>query len=239
MNGNTEVKLTAQREYQKKYNASPAGIANHAKRNAVHNPKRPRWYRIAGGKDVYDNSSKEAKAAIREQERAGQGRSPGEYQRPNLKSNPPRTNPLRVVSRKGELPKYVPQITRETIDVSGEDSPLGEIYAIFNPDNSFTKKNGKTHEKGLESILRVARRQGRTELLHHRRVPDRHAAETMLLDYLGPCNLREFGHTDVGTECFYISHEDNIKAIDMIADLVNDPEWEGIVDLGDATYSAT
>ena len=138
---------------------------------------------------------------------------------------------LPTVSRKGDFEKYKPMTTRKTVKVSGKKVLEGIIYAVYNPDLESDKKCGKTFPQGMAKILEAARRFGRAEDLHVREVKYALLAEGMVHTELREFNLRELGFTDCGKEVFRVDSDLVIKTMNMVADLVNDDDFVGEVEV--------
>ena len=85
-------------------------------------------------------------------------------------------------------------------------------------------KLGKTND--LKRRLADFNTAGDFEMMHWAKVVDAKAAEDMLhAHFIDSHHLREW---------FKVDLKDAVEAMDSIADTVNDPDWDGIVDLGDA-----
>ena len=105
--------------------------------------------------------------------------------------------------------------------------PEGWIYAAkdwMKQREEDYHKLGKTND--LERRLKEFNTAGDFEMMHWVKVPDVKKAEDMLhYHFRDQHHLREW---------FKVSLEDAIEAMDAIGDIVNDPDWKGEVDLGDA-----
>lgn len=122
--------------------------------------------------------------------------------------------------------------------IEGEKVPEGWVYIERNPEVPQHLKIGKTFPNGLGDIITAARRYGRAEIVYKRKAAyaehaERKIAHVELREY----NLRNRGYTDVGTEVFEVPLKKAIEVVKMACDIVNDPDWEGIVDLGEADES--
>ncbi len=128
-----------------------------------------------------------------------------------------------------------PMTKREPAKVIGKKVPEGWVYIVRNPEVPQYLKVGKTFPNGIGDIMSAARRYGRAELVHkewasHAEVAEKSIAHECLKSY----NLRALGYTDVGTEVFKVDEQTAIDIVKIACDLVNDPDWDGIVDVGDA-----
>ena len=103
-------------------------------------------------------------------------------------------------------------------------TPEGWIYALKNhmAIPGFLKL-GKTND--LKRRLADFNTAGDFEMMYWSKVVDARVAEDMLhAHFIDSHHLREW---------FKVSLKDAVEAMDSIADTVNDPDWEGIVDVGD------
>lgn len=131
-----------------------------------------------------------------------------------------------------------PMTKRGPSKVIGKKVPEGWVYIVRNPELPQYLKIGKTFPNGIGDIMAAARRYGRAELVHkewaeHAEIAEKRHAHVELKEF----NLRRKGYTDVGTEVFEVSVERAIEEVKIACDLVNDPDWEGIVDVGEADES--
>lgn len=107
-------------------------------------------------------------------------------------------------------------------------TPEGWLYAAKDhmKQRGFLKL-GKTND--LARRLSEFNTAGDFEMMYWVKVADAKAAERMVHDHFeSDHHLREW---------FKVSLKDATEVMDSVADVVNDPEWEGIVDLGDADES--
>ena len=131
-----------------------------------------------------------------------------------------------------------PMTRRETSKVIGEKVPEGWVYIVRNPEVPQYLKIGKTFPNGIGDIMTDARRYGRAEMVFKREAAyAEHAEKKIAHVELSEYNLRNRGYTDVGTEVFEVPLKKAIEVVKMACDIVNDPDWEGIVDLGEADES--
>ena len=126
-----------------------------------------------------------------------------------------------------------PMTKREPAKVIGKKVSEGWVYIIRNPEVPQHLKVGKTFPNGIGDIMTAYRRCGRAELVHkewaeHAEIAEKRYAHVALNEF----NLRKKGYTDVGTEVFEVSVEKAIEAVKIACDIVNDPDWDGIVDVG-------
>ena len=118
------------------------------------------------------------------------------------------------------------KVRRETKRI--QYTPEGWIYALKDhmKEPGFLKL-GKTND--LKRRLADFNTAGDFEMMYWSKVVDAKAAEDMLhAHFIDSHHLREW---------FKVSLKDAVEAMDSISDTVNDPDWEGIVDLGDVDES--
>jgi len=145
-----------------------------------------------------------------------------------FKAKPKPAVTLKSTVRNDGLPKGIvtpseKKVRREAKRI--QYTPEGWIYALKNhmAIPGFLKL-GKTND--LKRRLADFNTAGDFEMMHWVKVVDAKAAEDMLhAHFIDSHHLREW---------FKVDLKDAVEAMDSIADTVNDPDWDGIVDLGDA-----
>ena len=152
-----------------------------------------------------------------------------------VRPNDSQTSNVIPFKSKEDFGPRTPMTKREPAKVIGKKVPEGWVYIVRNPEVPQHLKVGKTFPNGIGDIMSAARRYGRAELIHkewaeHAEIAEKKHAHKELKEF----NLRKSGYTDVGTEVFEVSVEKAIEAVKIACDIVNDPDWDGIVDLGDA-----
>ena len=145
-----------------------------------------------------------------------------------FKAKPKPAVTLKSTFRNDGLPKGIvtpseKKVRRESKRI--QYTPEGWIYALKDhmKEPGFLKL-GKTND--LKRRLADFNTAGDFEMMHWAKVVDAKAAEDMLHShFIDSHHLREW---------FKVDLKDAVEAMDSIADTVNDPDWDGIVDVGDA-----
>jgi hypothetical protein len=212
----------------------------HGKANPITNAVSARAIEKAGGQAVYDalpkngKERRELRAEARDEILAEKEQpdnilpfKPKEAKKPaKLKSAR-----LKSHSRNKGLPQGI--VTKSEQRVRQEKKkikyvPEGWTYAAKDhmKEPGYLKL-GKTND--LSRRLSELNTAGDFEMMHWVKVPDVKEAEDMLHHHFKSQHyLREW---------FEVSTGDAIEAMDAIGDIVNDPDWEGIVDMGEADES--
>ena len=221
-------------------------------RNPIANPTRPRHpdtnqlkvhWQTARAKEYYggmpkdprnDKRWKECRAMATKDSEAIDWVRPDDSQPSNVipfKAKPKPAVTLKSTVRNDGLPKGIvtpseKKVRREAKRI--QYTPEGWIYALKDhmKEPGFLKL-GKTND--LKRRLADFNTAGDFEMMHWVKVVDAKAAEDMLhAHFIDSHHLREW---------FKVDLKDAVEAMDSIADTVNDPDWEGIVDLGEADES--
>ena len=179
--------------------------------------------KIAGTRDILRSMPKEDRAKVMEMAKKTHPSNVIPF-----KAKPKPTVTLKSTVRNDGLPKGIvtpseKKVRREAKRI--QYTPEGWIYALKDhmKEPGFLKL-GKTND--LKRRLADFNTAGDFEMMHWAKVVDAKAAEDMLHShFIDSHHLREW---------FKVDLKDAVEAMDSIADTVNDPDWDGIVDVGDA-----